>query len=195
MTMKFIKNRNEMTSPTGTLADSISWDQFPDGLIIDLTKFPKSSDSKHLQFTILSPNNPERRTQDESQKDKWDGAFDSAAKECVLYTKKAGPITIRFDKGIRGAGANIDINKGVLFEATIKAFQGGNEIMLPVGGMRSDGKSDHAGLGTAIFVGFLEDDPNTKLGIDTVEFHIKLLDPKPSVDTSFAINSLALVLE
>ncbi len=200
MTMRFIKNRYDLLPPNGALSDTISWDQFQDKIMIDMSKFPKPSDFGHLQFSILSPNNLQRRTQDgHHHKNSWDGAFDGAACECVLYkfASTDKPISIRFDKAIRGAGANIDINIGVLFEATIRAFQGSTEIMILENGTRSDGKKNQDGLGTAIFIGFLEDDMSQFPNIDRIEFNIKILDPVPDSDKDmrFAINKLALVLE
>ena len=200
MTMKLIKNRCDLAPPDGAFGDAVSWDQFPDKIMIDLSKFPKPSDSSYLQFSILSPNNLQRRTQDEPHhKNSWDGAFDGAIPECVLYkfASTDKPISIRFDKAIRGVGANVDINMGSLFEAAIKAFRGNTEVMLPEGGVRSDGKKNQNGLGTAIFIGFLEDDMNQLPGIDRIEFNIKILDPVPESekDMRFAINKLVLVLE
>lgn len=191
MAMQFLTNRDNMVPPNGVEVDFIDWERFPDRVKFNRNSaFLKTCNLGHLNFDILSPQNWERRTQG----DTWDGAFDSAAGESVLCTSSA-PITILFDKAIRGAGANIDIKKGVLFRATIKAFQGNNQISIPTGGSRGDGKSNHDGLGTAIFVGFLENDPTHRLGIDAIEFHIALLDQNASLNTGFAINLLELVLE
>lgn len=194
MIMQFIKLRNRMTPPAGKKIDAISWDQFSEKTIIDLDNFPKPSDKGLCNFSILSPNNPERRTQNSPHgAGSWNGAFNGTMQEKVLYTCSAGPITILFDKPIRGAGANIDINQGVKFQATIMAFDGGSPVTIPGGGVRKDGQSNHDGQDTAIFIGFLDDDPLQPLSIRRIAFDIKLLDTDPSDDTSFAINQIIFI--
>lgn len=194
MAMQFIKMRSKMIPPTGKEMDTISWDQFSEKTIIDLDTFPKPSDNGLCNFSILSPNNPERRTQNTPQGNgSWNGTFNGITQEKVLYTCSAGPITILFDKPVRGAGANIDINHGVKFQATIMAFDGANPVVIPGGGSRKDGQSNHDGQGNAIFIGFLDDDPLQQSSVKRIAFDIKLLDEEPSDDTSFAINQIIFI--
>lgn len=196
MTMKFMKYREDFKCPSGAQSDFIEWGDYAEDIELkfsQLKPFAEHCSKGNLSFDITHPSSLRRLTQG----DTWDGTF--SAGDPVLWTDgNPGPITIRFDKPIRGAGANIDIRNGNSFRVTIKAYKGNNPVALASNGSRDDGKHNNAGDGKAVFAGFLEDDLTKKLGIDAIEFYIELLDsnPDPAIDTrSFAINKLALVLE
>lgn len=195
MTMRLIKTRQEIECLNGAQFDFIEWKEYAEDVELrfsQLNPFTEHSAKGHLNFDIPHPASLRRLIQGDS----WDGTFRRG--DSVLWTDgNPGPITIRFNKPIRGAGANIDIRNGNSFKATIKVYRGNHPVAM-TNDSRKDGEHDNAGDGKAVFVGFLEDDSSLTLGIDTIEFHIELLDsnPDPRIDTrSFAINKLALVLE
>lgn len=194
MAMNFISNRALMVPPFGAGVDFIGWTLFPEDVPLDFNHtnaFPNPCNLGALNFDILAPVFPSRVTQGAS----WVGAFDNSIPDLALFTDfKPGPIIIRFNKPIRGAGANIDINEVGRFKATIKAFNGNLEVPIQSNGTRQ-GRSEKVGNGSAIFIGFLEDDMTVALGIDAIQFHIELLDQPTPIDKSFAISKLDLILE
>lgn len=196
MALKLIKNRKDLLAQANLQRDSIDWKHYDSDIELifsDRAQFSEKCVGGWLNFSISKPASMRCLMQNNG----WDGSF--AAGDCVLWTNEnAGPITFRFDKPIRGAGVNIDIRNGKLFKAIIRAYRGNEEIEIKPSGWRDDGIHNNNGDGKAIFIGFLEKDLNKKLGIDTLEFDIQLLDRDPgdNADTkSFAINKLDLVLE
>jgi hypothetical protein len=92
-------------------------------------------------------------------------------------------LTIAFASPVFGAGANIQLNAGETFTATIEAFDGNTSLgMFTVPNGVATSNED----GTATFIGVLD----TNAEITSIVFGIS--NP-PSTNGDFAINSLRLV--
>ena len=195
MAMRFIKQRAQFVAPAGSASDSVDWAKYPEGVPFNFggnATFHDVSAGGNIGFDIRHPVHLMRCTQDNGAS--WFGNF--AMGDALLYTDfLPGPLAFYFDTPLRGAGAQIQVKDPVAkFSATIRAFAGNQQLVLPNNGTRNDGTFDNDGSDTAIFLGVLEDDPAVAARITHIEFHIRVLDAGYRGDASFAINRLDLIV-
>jgi hypothetical protein len=186
-----------MTTATKNLAkfkriskDQIDWDQFGDDNDVLNAANTKGKSRKGIPFTVDSPKKCRLQIQGDSDAS-WPGNIRPQDSTILYSAEQKGPIVIKFDKSVKGVGAQIQelygIDKltGAPFTASIKVYKYGQDS--PIATFSIPGQSDN-GATKAVFLGIYA----TQLAeIDYVEFDTDAQDP---LDPGyFAISTVLIV--
>jgi hypothetical protein len=175
--------------------DQIDWKKMgKDMEIVEvLENTNKGKSDQGLGFKILIPLRSAFRTQ--RTQGSWPGNFKPGGKGMrLLFTDgHGGPITIAFDKPVKGVGAQIQEHYGIdtppangaPFTAVIRAFKKGKPIEGP---FTAHGWSDN-GLHQAVFVGVYDEQA---ANIDSIQFDTIPIDSHDMGD--FAIGRVYLIV-
>jgi len=159
-------------------ADSIDWGRLgPDSTSLPSTTAVTSPNGLSATASTGDPTGLVRVDEGLS----WVGNFTSGDHLISNVTFSSYPLTLEFANPVRGAGAQIQLDRNGPFTATIQAFSGNTSL----GTFAEDGLSTTSQDGSAIFIGVLD----SRAEITSIVFG---MEAPPTFQGDFALSSLLI---